>query len=90
MMYPLDEAKKEITFKLKKTLMAYITEVKLEIPPEGIDLEEEVGKLEKHLLQKALQKTNGEMKRAAKLLKIPYRSIRYRLEKYGIKESRVL
>ena len=59
-----------------------------DIPPEGINLEEEVGKLEKRLLLKALQRTNGEMKKAAKLLNIPYRSIRYRLEKYGIKENR--
>ena len=61
-----------------------------EIPPEGIDLEKEVGKLEKHFLLKALEKTNGEMKRAAKLLNIPYRSIRYRLEKYGIKDARLM
>jgi two-component system response regulator PilR (NtrC family) len=53
-------------------------------------LEKEVGKLEKQFLLKALERTNGEMKRAAKLLNIPYRSIRYRLEKYGIKETRVL
>jgi len=58
------------------------------IPAEGINLEEEVGKLEKHLLLKALERTNGEMKKAAKLLNIPYRSIRYRVEKYGIKESK--
>ena len=59
-----------------------------DIPPEGIDLEEEVGKLEKQLLLKALQRTNGEMKKAAELLNIPYRSIRYRLEKYGIKNGK--
>jgi two-component system response regulator PilR (NtrC family) len=62
--------------------------VEADIPPEGISLEEEVGKLEKRLLLKALQRTNGEMKKAAKLLNIPYRSIRYRLEKYGIKEGK--
>jgi len=61
-----------------------------DIPPEGINLEEEVGKLEMHLLRKALKKTNGEMKQAARLLNIPYRSIRYRLEKYGIKDTRIL
>jgi two-component system response regulator PilR (NtrC family) len=61
-----------------------------DIPPEGINLEEEVGKLEKHLLRKALKRTNGEMKKAAQLLNIPYRSIRYRLEKYGIKDTRIL
>jgi two-component system response regulator PilR (NtrC family) len=76
------------------TLSRFKKEVKrgemadIDIPPEGIDLEEEVGKLEKRLLLKALQKTNGEMKKAAKLLNIPYRSIRYRLEKYGIKEGK--
>ncbi|MCK5256307.1 MAG: sigma-54-dependent Fis family transcriptional regulator [Deltaproteobacteria bacterium] len=59
-----------------------------DIPPEGINLEEEVGKLEKQLLLKALQRTNGEMKKAAELLNIPYRSIRYRLEKYGIKNGK--
>ena len=61
-----------------------------DIPPEGINLEEEVGKLEKQLLCKALKKTNGEMKKAARLLNSPYRSIRYRLEKYGIKDTRIL
>ena len=60
-----------------------------DIPPEGINLEEEVGKLEQQLLRKALKKTNGEMKKAARLLNIPYRSIRYRLEKYGIKDTRI-
>jgi len=60
--------------------------IDVDIPPGGIDLEEEVGKLEKHLLLKALERTNGEMKKAAKLLNIPYRSIRYRVEKYGIKD----
>ena len=59
-----------------------------DIPPEGIDLEQVVGKLEKQLLLKALQKSNGEMKQAAKLLNIPYRSIRYRLEKFGIKDTK--
>ena len=61
-----------------------------DIPPEGINLEEEVGKLEQHLLRKALKRTNCEMKKAAQLLNIPYRSIRYRLEKYGIKDTRIL
>lgn len=62
--------------------------IDVDIPPEGINLEEEVGKLEKHLILRALEKTNGGMKKAAKLLNIPYRSIRYRLEKYGIKDGR--
>jgi two-component system response regulator PilR (NtrC family) len=60
----------------------------VDIPPKGIDLEEEVGKVEKNLLLKALEKTNGDRKKAAELLNIPYRSIRYRLEKYGIKNGK--
>ena len=60
----------------------------VDIPPDGIDLEKEIGKLEKQLLLKALKRTNGEMKKAAELLNIPYRSIRYRLEKYGIKNGK--
>ena len=55
-----------------------------EIPPEGVNLEDLVGALERTLLLKALEKTNGVKKKAAKLLKISFRSMRYRLEKYGI------
>ena len=62
----------------------------VDIPSEGIDLEGELGKIEKRLILKALRRTNGEMKKAAALLRIPYRSIRYRLEKYGIKEGKDL
>ena len=75
------------------TLSRYKNEAKkselidTDIPPEGIDLAEAVGTLEKHLLRKALQKTNGEMKKAAQLLHIPYRAIRYRMEKYGMKDE---
>jgi two-component system response regulator PilR (NtrC family) len=75
------------------TLSRYKNEVKkselidTDIPPEGIDLAEAVGTLEKHLLRRALQITNGEMKKAAQLLHIPYRAIRYRMEKYGMKDA---
>jgi two-component system response regulator PilR (NtrC family) len=78
------------------TLSRYKNEAKkselidTDIPPEGIDLAEAVGTLEKHLLRKALQKTNGEMKKAAQLLHIPYRAIRYRMEKYGMKDAGAL
>ncbi|MEK6726836.1 MAG: sigma-54 dependent transcriptional regulator [Deltaproteobacteria bacterium] len=54
------------------------------IPPEGLDLEEAVGKYEKALIVSALDKVGGVKKRAAKLLNISFRSIRYRLEKYGL------
>ena len=51
---------------------------------EGVNLEEIVGNLEKELIEKALKKTGGVKKKAAKLLGISFRSMRYRLEKYGM------
>ncbi len=55
-----------------------------DIPAEGIDLEKVVEDLERNLLIKALQRAKGVKKKAAELLNINFRSIRYRLEKYGI------
>ena len=56
----------------------------IEIPNEGIDLEKMVEDLERTLLLKALDKTKGIKKKAAELLHINFRSMRYRLEKYGL------
>jgi two-component system response regulator PilR (NtrC family) len=61
--------------------------IDLEIPSEGIDLEKIVEELEKNLLLKALGKTKGIKKRAAELLHINFRSMRYRLEKYGLNQE---
>jgi two-component system response regulator PilR (NtrC family) len=54
----------------------------LDIPNEG--LEKFVEQIERALLLKALQRTNGIKKKAAELLGINFRSMRYRLEKYGL------
>lgn len=56
----------------------------LEIPNEGIDLEKIVEDVERTLLLKALDRTKGIKKKAAELLHINFRSMRYRLEKYGL------
>jgi len=55
-----------------------------EIPDHGIELEKIVENFERDLIQKALKKTGGVKKHAAKILGITFRSMRYRLEKYGI------
>jgi two-component system NtrC family response regulator len=52
----------------------------IEIPDEGISLED----LEKDLLQKALRKAGGNQTRAAELLGITRHTLIYRLEKYGL------
>jgi len=58
--------------------------IDIEIPSEGIDLEKMVEDLERSLLLKALDRTKGIKKKAAELLHINFRSMRYRLEKYGL------
>jgi two-component system response regulator PilR (NtrC family) len=55
-----------------------------EISDIGIDLNDELAKLEKWLIEKALEKANGSKSRAAELLKISYDSLHYRSEKLGI------
>jgi two-component system, NtrC family, response regulator PilR len=55
-----------------------------ELPDTGINLNEELEKLEKALIEKALLKAQGSKTRAAELLKISYDSLHYRAEKLGI------
>ncbi|MCA9709089.1 MAG: sigma-54-dependent Fis family transcriptional regulator [Myxococcales bacterium] len=50
----------------------------------GIDLDQAVADLERHLICAALERSRGVRKEAAKLLGISFRSLRYRLEKLGI------
>jgi two-component system, NtrC family, response regulator PilR len=58
---------------------------KIEIDEDkGIDLEKLTADFERTLLTKALQQTGGVKKRAAKLLNISFRSMRYRVDKYGL------
>ena len=51
------------------------------IPEEGINLNEELARIERLLIKKALQKANGSKTKAAKYLNISFDSLRYRLEK---------
>ena len=55
-----------------------------DLPEEGLDLDNYLGNIEKSILLKALDRTGGIRKRAAELLGISFRSIRYRLAKYGL------
>jgi two-component system response regulator PilR (NtrC family) len=56
----------------------------IEITDKGIDLNAELGKIEKIMIEKALQKTNGSKVKAAELLNVTFDSLRYRIEKLGI------
>jgi two-component system, NtrC family, response regulator PilR len=55
-----------------------------DLPAEGFDLERVVSDYERALIDKALQRTQGVRKEAAKLLGISFRSLRYRLAKLGV------
>lgn len=63
---------------------------RIEIDEEtGIDLERLTADFERTLLTKALQQTGGVKKKAARLLKISFRSMRYRVDKYGLSQLSV-
>lgn len=53
------------------------------LPPEGLDLE----KLEVSLVEQALAKSDGNITGAGKLLNLSRDTMRYRIEKYGLKDS---
>ena len=56
----------------------------VELPDAGLDLDAYLGGIEKDILIKALDRCGGVRKKAAELLGITFRSIRYRLAKFGI------
>ncbi len=56
----------------------------MELPEEGLDLNEMLEKLERSLIQKALKKTQSSKSKAAKLLNVSLDSLRYRIEKLNL------
>ena len=64
------------------------SETREEFPEAGLDLDAELADLERDLILRALRKSGGVRKRAAELLRISFRSLRYRLQKLGIEVGR--
>jgi len=56
----------------------------MDIPPDGIDLNQAMDNMERKLISRALEITGGNRSRAARLLGISFRSLRYRLVKLGM------
>ncbi len=54
------------------------------LPSEGVDLDRLLADFERTWVTRALDHTGGVRKRAAALLGISFRSLRYRLEKLGL------
>jgi DNA-binding NtrC family response regulator len=71
----------DLPVELKRTSDAPSKLQPWELPKDGIVFED----LERNLLLQALQKSNGIMAEAAKLLGMTYRTFQYRAEKFGLK-----
>ena len=56
----------------------------IEITDKGIDLSAELEKIEKIMIEKALQRTKGSKAKAAKLLNVTFDSLRYRMQKLNV------
>ncbi len=59
----------------------------INMPEDGIDLNEEVAMFESTLIKRALQKTAGSKVKASGLLRISIDSLRYRMDKLGMMEK---
>ena len=53
------------------------------LPPNGVDFEE----VERSLIMQAMDRTNNNITKSAKLLGLTFRTLQYRLEKYNIKKD---
>jgi two-component system response regulator PilR (NtrC family) len=58
----------------------------IHLTPAGMDLERELNQLEKEVLQQALQLSNGVIKKAAELLQVSFRSMRWKIQKHGLRD----
>jgi two-component system NtrC family response regulator len=56
---------------------------RFELPPGGVELAD----LEKHLIRQALDRTRGALGPAAQLLGISYKTLQYRIRKYGFERE---
>ncbi len=72
---------------LSRSINSKIPLPSMDIPPEGVNLDDILATLEKDFLIKALHKARGIKKDAAKLLGLDFRSFRYRLSKYNISKD---
>ncbi|MBI4831059.1 MAG: hypothetical protein HY801_05795 [Candidatus Lindowbacteria bacterium] len=72
---------------LPKKLFELMTEEPAapQVSADGIDLDERVEAFERSLIKQAMNRTGNSQTRAARLLRLSPRSLRYKLEKYNMK-----
>ncbi len=56
----------------------------IDIPPEGVVLDDIIAQIEKDLVSKALKITGGNVAKTARILNVPRGTLRYKLDKYGL------
>lgn len=59
------------------------TEGNFKLPPKGVNFED----VERSLIMQAMDRTDNNITKSAKLLGLTFRTLQYRLEKYGIKKD---
>jgi two-component system response regulator PilR (NtrC family) len=77
-------AERHIRSYLNERMISKSIPPSLEIPEEGMDLNKVVEDLEKAFILKALEHTGGVKKKAAEVLGMNFRAMRYKLAKYGL------
>jgi two-component system response regulator PilR (NtrC family) len=77
-------AERHIRSYLNERMISKSIPPSLEIPEEGIDLNKVVEDLEKAFILKALEHTGGIKKKAAEILGMNFRAMRYKLAKYDL------
>lgn len=60
-----------------------VAETAFKLPAEGIDFED----VERNLIMQAMERTDYNITKAAKLLGVTFRTLQYRLDKFGIKRA---
>ena len=73
---------------LKSSPAKAVVDSHFEFPDDGVDLDRMVYEYERAIVERALQRTGGVRKKAANLLGISFRSLRYRLDKLGFDRGR--
>ncbi len=65
-----------------------IAEIKSEMVKGGFNLPEKVKEMEVEHITRALQMTHGQLTKAAQLLNMSFRALRYKIKKYGINKGK--
>jgi two-component system response regulator PilR (NtrC family) len=60
-------------------------DIVVDLPPDGLDLEATLARIEQRYIEMALERTSGVQTRAAELLKVSFRQFRYKLRKHSVR-----